>query len=181
VSDKFRISKCSDHSSARVDLGSGYVEIELGPDHRRVVVYSKDLARISKAHLRILLNDVRLYARNFFERYACRRKWVSMRYFELASLANSYMRALAAVDRQGSLDSLDMLRKRIERVLKFYKLSVFRAYKKIPFGFEPPELRMHLLSQAGTILHRELKVLSALHRRHVKFITVLEDLGIIRR
>lgn len=159
------ISKYSDFTSAKYLLGTGYLEIDLEPDHKKVFIYSKDLAKISRSYLRILLKDCYLKIIIILERAFKREKWVSKNYFELASLINMYCRARDLAEVEKSFEKLELLHEKIERFLKQYKRKPYKKVKKLNFKDNRSEEFVANMNQAAIVINDELINISRIYYR----------------
>jgi hypothetical protein len=159
------ISKYSDFSSAKYLLGTGYLEIDLEPDHKKVFIYSKDLAKISMSCLQILLKDCYLEIRTILERAFKREKWVSKNYFELASLINMYYHACDLAEVERSFEKLELLHEKIERFLKQYKRKPYKKVKKLNFEDNRSEEFLANMAQAAIVINNELINISQIYDR----------------
>jgi hypothetical protein len=159
------ISKYSDFTSATYLLGEGYLEIDFEPDHRKVIVYQKDLAKISRSYFQILLEDCYLAVKTLLERAFKRKKWVSKNYFELSSLINMYIHTNDYDDDEKRLDELELLHERIARVLKHYKRRPHKRIKKLDVKDDRSEAFIDNMNKAAIVINEELIVISKVHDR----------------
>ena len=170
------ISKKSDFTSATYLLGKGFLEIDLEPDHRKVIVYSKDLAKISRSYLRILLGDCYLQVTTFLERTLRRKKWVSKNYFELSSLINMYTHTHSLIDLEKKYEELELLLERIERVFKQYKRRPFNKIKKLEIIDNRTEAFLDNMTKAANIIYEEVIKISSIYDRSRKVKTLIHAL-----
>ena len=159
------ISKYSDFTSAKYLLGTGYMEIDLEPDHKKVLIYSKDLAKISKSYLRILIEDCYLEVTTFLERVFKREKWVSKNYFKLSSLINMYVHAHDLADVEKSFEKLELLHERIERFLIQYKKRPYKKVKKLNLEDNRSEAFLDNMAKAAIVIYDELINISSIYDR----------------
>ena len=170
------ISKYSDFTSATYLLGKGFLEIDLEPDHRKVIVYQRDLAKISRSYFQILLEDCYLAVKTLVERIFKRKKWVSENYFELSSLINMYIRTNDYDDGEKRLDELELLHERIEQVLKHYKIKPQKKIKKLDLKDDRSEAFIDNMRKAAIVINEELIITSQVYDRIQKIIKLIHYL-----
>ena len=170
------ISKYSDFTSATYLLGKGFLEIDLEPDHRKVIVYSKDLAKISRSYLRILIEDLYLQVTTFLERAFKRETWVSKNYFELSSLINMYMHTLDLADVDKRFKKLELLHERIERILKQYKRRPYKKIKSLDLKDNRSEAFIDNMTKAAMVINEELINISSIYDRIQKIKKLIHSL-----
>ncbi len=163
---KIHISKISDFSSASLSVGDGYLEIDLEPNHRKLIIHARELGKISRVHISLIFSDTVLFVSSLLERFFRRGRWLSRQYFELGSLVNLYLGAHASAA-SGNMHPYELLQERIERVLRYYNLRVLRRYRSLTVSsLVLPDGHIH---RVGMLLYRELREISDRyqHRRRV--------------
>ena len=170
------ISKYSDFTSATYLMGEGYLEIDFEPNQRKVILYQKDLAKISRSYFQILLEDCYLAVKTLLERAFKRKKWVSKNYFELSSLINMYIHTNDCDDGEKRLNELELLHERIERVLKHYKRKPHKRIKKLNLKDDRSEAFIDNMSEAAIVINEELIIISKVHDRIQKILKLIHYL-----
>lgn len=159
---KLHLSKISDFTSASLSVGDGYLQIDLEPDHRRLVIRAGELGKLSRVHVLLLLSQGLLFFSSLLERVFRRGKWLGRQYYELGSLVNLYLRARKS-SVSGNTLPIELLQERIERVLRYYNLRVLRGYRLL--ARSSPLLSDEYLDALGEFLYHQLGKLFRRYRR----------------
>jgi hypothetical protein len=162
---KLPISKVSDFSSASLSVGDGYLQIDLEPHHRKLIIRARELGKITRVHCSLILSGTQLFLQSLFERFFRRGRWLGRQYYELGSLMNLYLRAREAAA-SGNALPFELLQERMERVLRYYRLKALRRYRSLFLPFRPTS--HEYLEAFGVFLHHELvHVLARYQRRRI--------------
>jgi hypothetical protein len=114
-------------------------------------------------------------------RFTRRGSWLSYQYFELGSLINLYLMALEAKDARTSKTRFELFVHTALRVLRGYKASVYRRFKRsVSKGKKtiPSPLSLH---GAVTTVYEELRTVARMHERKHRWKQVIDTAGSLIR
>ncbi len=149
--------------SLRYLFRKGYMEIKLGSEKRRIVITIQDLGKFLVSILYGMFQYLLHTLKDNLERVFCRKKWVSMKYFEFAGLINSYITALDAKDSNIQRERLVKFREKAAIVLKNYKWKIFRRYKKVELQPDSMLEFLYSMYRVALIVYSELKQIRRAH------------------
>lgn len=150
---EIHISKISDFSSASLSKYDRYLQIDLEPNHRKLIIGVKELGKLSRMHWTLVFADTIVLLNSLLERFIRRRRWLSRQYYELGCLINLFLNARAPAD-SGNTTPFELLQERIDRVLRYYKLRVLHRYRSLTVSsLVLPEGH---IERVGELLYREL-------------------------
>jgi hypothetical protein len=131
--------KYMDLRSIRYLFRKGYMEIKLGSEKRRIVITLQDLGKFLISVLYGMVQYLLHILTDNLEKVFIRKKWVSVKYFELAGLINSYI------------------------VLKNYRWRVYRRYKKVNLQPDSMVEFPHNMYRVALLVYAELKQMRRAH------------------
>jgi hypothetical protein len=139
------------------------MEVKLGSEKSRIIITLKDLGKFLVSVLYGMVQYLLATLIDKLERIFVRKKWVSMKYFELAGLINSYTTALDAKDSTIQREKLVKFRENACIVLKNYRWRVYRSCKKIDLGPDSMVEFLHSMYRVALLVYAELKQMRKVH------------------
>jgi hypothetical protein len=139
------------------------MEIKLGSEKRRIVITLQDLGKFLISVLYGMVQYLLHILTDNLEKVFIRKKWVSVKYFELAGLINSYITALDAKDSNIQRERLIKFRDNACIVLKNYRWRVYRRYKKVNLQPDSMVEFPHNMYRVALLVYAELKQMRRAH------------------
>jgi hypothetical protein len=108
-------------------------------------------------------------------RYIKRGSWLSLQYFELGSLINLYRKALEVKDPKIRKGKLELFVKTALRILRGYKFSTYRRFRKNISKSARGALSLTSLHDSMSDVYEELKAVARSYERRRRWKAVLSE------